>query len=393
MPDKSARAQKIVVALSGGIDSYVAAYLLKIQKHDLIGVTAVTGWEDFGGDEESVLSCVITGTKLAAIKEFCHQIGIPHFAVKASSEFKENVVEPWIANRAFGEQPTPCWNCHDMRMRALYDKMVQLGAKYLATGHFAKLFHHDAHDTTFVHSSNDEQFDQSLLLARLPQPILNHLMLPLSDLQKKEVLKLAENFGLAGNGKKTKIHECFPWNDQTKEYVDKRIPPRFRKGGEIFSLEENIGVSEHEGVFPHVYGEMIKGKNSGVKDDLYLVDYVHQEKKILAAESSYFKRNRIFLTDCEVAQETPWTEPLHGSIKISDDLFVDCWVHPKSLRSAYVEWDEKVILKEGEMLGVFRKKGKNSKVYLTGKIRFLAEEKVEAEGEKKYVKVDYASDY
>lgn len=393
MPDKAARAEKIVVALSGGLDSYVTAYLLKIQKHELIGVTAVTGWDDFSGDEETTLSCVVNAARLAKIKEFCHQIGIPHFTIKITAEFKENVVEPWLADRAFGTEPNPCWSCHELRFRALYDKMKELGAKHLATGHFAKLFHNEAHGTTFVHSSNDEQYDQSLLLARFPQEVLRCLMLPLSDLQKKEVLKLAENFGLSGTEKKLQMHKCFPWDEKTQEYVQKKLPPRFIKGGEVISLEDDSGVAEHEGVFPHLYGELMKAKGTNIKDDLFFVKYVHPEKKILVAESSYFQRKRVLLTDCEVASETPWFEPFRGSLKISQDLSVDCWVHPKTLRSALIEWEEPVILKEGEMIGVFRRKGKNSKVFLTGKIHFLLEEKEPEDGEKKHVKVDHTIDY
>ena len=393
MPDKSARAEKIAVALSGGIDSFVAAYLLKIQKQELIGLTAITGWEDYPGDQESTLSCVINNERLNVIKEFCHQLGIPHQTVKITSEFKEKVVEPWMADRAFGAFPNPCWNCHDTRMIALYERMKQMGAKYLATGHFAKLFHNDVHGTAFVHSSNDEQNDQSLMLARLPQEILNVLTLPLSDLQKKEVLKLSENFGLVGTNKKIKVFDCLPWDDVAREYVHKKIPLRFNKPGEIILADDLSSVTEHEGMWPHYYGELLKAKSSGVKEDLYLVDFNYQEKKLVVSGAEYFQRNRILLTDCEITQETPVMIPSHGALKISDDVYVDCWIHPKSLRAAYLEWDEKIALKEGEILGVYRKKGKNSKVYLTGKVQFLKEERVPVEGEKKSVKVDYASDY
>jgi tRNA-uridine 2-sulfurtransferase len=393
MPDKNNRIDKVAVAMSGGIDSFVAAYLLKIQKHELMGITVLTGWEDSGVDEEGQLSCFINSQRLTMVKDFCHQIGIPHSTVKISAEFRERVVESWMADRTFGKLPQPCWSCHEVRMHALYDKMKQLGAKYLATGHFAKLFHHEAHGTTFVHSSNDEHFDQSLLLARLPQDILHSLMLPLSDLQKKEVIKLAENFGLSGLNKKMAMHQCFPWNETSQSFVEKKIPARFMKPGEVVDVSDKGTVSELEKLLPHAYGDLIVPKNTVSKEDLFLVDYNYPEKKYLAGKIQYFSRNRILLTDCEVTEETPWSEPVHASLKVSDDLSVDCWVHPKSLRSAFVEWDEKIDLKEGMIVGVYRKKGKNSKVYVSGKVKFLPEEKVQVEGEKQNAKVDYAVDY
>ncbi len=396
LPDKNTKAEKVAVALSGGIDSFVMAYLLKIQKYELFGITAVTGWEDFQGDEKSALSCVVDAPKLARIKEFCHQLNIPHFSVKVSGEFKEEVVENWMIARTTGTLPTQCWSCHEMRMKALYEKAKSMGAKHMATGHYAKLFNNESHGTTFVHSSNDELFDQSALLARLPQEVLKILMLPLSDLQKKEVEKLAENFGLDGNTKALQMHQCFPWNAPEINYILTHIPPRFFKPGEILHAADDSGVSEHEGIIPHVYGEPLATKDGAKpKEDQVFVNYAFKERKIYVSDPGFFKREKIILTDCKVCEETPWHEPLHGSLKISDEHSVDCWVHPKTLNTVFVEWDGAESIKEGAIVAIFRKKGKNSKIYLTGKVKYLSLEKIEevTDGEKKHVKVDYASDF
>src|SRR5690606_20976009 len=108
-----------------------------------------------------------------------------------------------------------------------------LGAKFLATGHYAKLFRHEGRDTFYVHTSNDERHDQSSYLARLPHDILSHLMLPLSDLTKKEVLKLADNFGLQADETGLKMHECLKDSKMTLEFLEQTLPERFRQEGEI----------------------------------------------------------------------------------------------------------------------------------------------------------------
>lgn len=99
MPDKDARKKRVVVGLSGSINSLVTAYLLKLQKFDLIGVTVALGWDEFEGNSDNVLSCHLNSAGLENIRQFCHQLGIPHFVVKGSDEFKEEVVERWMASR------------------------------------------------------------------------------------------------------------------------------------------------------------------------------------------------------------------------------------------------------------------------------------------------------
>src|SRR5690606_16473862 len=86
-PENKARQQRVVVGLSGGVASYVVAYLLKIQKYDLIGVTVATDWEGYQGDKTQTLSCYLDEPRLTQIKEFCHQLKIPHFTIKAQAEF------------------------------------------------------------------------------------------------------------------------------------------------------------------------------------------------------------------------------------------------------------------------------------------------------------------
>lgn len=392
-PDKQGQKEKIVIGLSGGIDSYVTAYLLKIQKYELIGVTVANNWDDFTGDGSKIFSCHTDQNKLEEMKEFCHKIGIPLHIIKASNEFKESVVEPWLADKAMGKFPKPCWNCHELRMKLIYEKMVEVGAKHIATGHFAKLFHHESHGTVFVHTSNDELHDQSALLSRVPHEILNSLILPLSDLSKKEVLKLAENFGLTEDNKKIPIHQCLKWNEELAALVAKKMPKKYLKEGEISSSDGMESFGQHEGVQSHTLGEEIEYRDSGKPKKAIFGHFSFSEKKMVMYDPSFFIRDKFLLTKCHISEEVSFIEPVKGYVIFSQDEMIECWIHPKPLSSVFVELLEKHKLLNGQILGVVKKKGKNSKLFLTGEVQMLPPDPEIPEGEQSVPKVNYCLDF
>lgn len=390
LPDKGARREKVLLALSGSLDSMVAAYLLKLQKFDLIAVTVNVGWESFLGDPKDVLSCHIGEKNQDAIKQFCDQLGIPLHVVKSSGEFQEDVVEEWIAARLVARNNHACWHCHDLRMKILYQKMKDLGAQHLATGHYAKIFKNDIQGTAFVNSSNDEEFDQSHLLSRLPSEILKVLLLPLSDLQKKEVIKLGENFGVGSLDKKLKPFQCFPWNEALETYLKSKVPSRYLDGGSIVDDEERT-LASHEGIFHYTLGAPVVVNDLSSEPKNFLGNIVISDKTIKVKPETFFMRSEVLINTCHLSDETSWDEPFKGFLRVKGQ-FYECWVQPKTLQSAMVSWEEKVMLLEGDILFIYRKKGKNSKVYISGKVRYLAAPPVVLEGDES-VKIDHTRDF
>ncbi len=386
MPDKVARKERIVVGLSGGIDSMVTAYLLKIQRYELIGVTIAPSIDDFANDQSSILSCGINDKKIEALAAFCHQLGIPHHVIRIPAQFRESVVERWVARKASGSIPDQCWICHSVRMEFLHEKMKALGAKILATGHFAKIYRQDDQSMTYIQTSNDESNDQSALLSRLPQEILKDLMLPLSDLQKKEVLKLAENFGVLEPESKIAPFRCFPENEETIQYLEKKLPLRFRKEGVVVNGSEDR-LMEHEGIHKFRQGTQVMQTEERVP--LYLARYNTADRKMILNTESWFQRTKIVLRSCLIPPETPWSQPFRG-VLVREGIQHEAWFYPKSLSSCVVELDSPVHIMEGETLGVLKKKGKNSRVLLSGSVCFIDEVKTEGDVN---VKVDYAREF
>lgn len=392
LPDKGTRERRVLVGLSGGINSFVMAYLLKIQKYDLVAVTVLMKWGESKIDNSKILSCDVDNDKLTSIKEFCHQLGIAYHIIQASDEFKDEVVEKWTTSRITGTKSNQCWNCHELRMKLLYRKMLELQAEQLATGHLAKIFHQESHHSAYVHTSNDEINDQSALLSRLPHNILDKLMLPLSDLQQKEINKLAENFGLSSLPKVLKMHSCFniPFSDGG--HLVKAVAPNLLGPGDVVEQDKS-NLGGHLGIHHYKYAEVLPLPHQNLKMPLHLVKYSFMDKKIEVHSPDYFQRDHFFLKECRISEETSLAEPLQGILKVGESDYVDCWIYPKNFSCAHVVLESACRILEGEIVSIIKKRGKNAKVYLTGKVQYITKSQTDRDEEKKALKTDYTHDF
>lgn len=379
IPDKQSRKEKVVLGLFG-LDSLVTAYLLKIQKYEVIAVTAVNSWEDFTGDLSTTLSCFQSPAHLDHLKEFCHRLNIPLQIVKIPNEFRENVIGPWMGDKIQGKKPLPCLSCHDLRIRTVYEKMKEIGAEHIATGHYAKIFHHESHQLVYVHTSTDEINDQSALLSRLPHEMLSKLILPLSDLTRKEVLKLAENFGISEEKRALKIHECLRLTPDVEAFLEKKVPARFLKEGEFTSVDGTQSYGPHSGVHHYTNGGALEIKD-GSRVPKIFADYSYKDQKIIVAGPDYFLRKKLMLIKCHFSEEVSWLEPFSGLVVLRDNTYAECWVFPKNLNAVSIELNEKHNIFPGDVVSVVKKKGRNAKLFLTGEIQMVTEENDVSEGE------------
>lgn len=368
---KTSHYKTVIVGLSGGLNSAVAAMLLKIQKIDLIAVTIDSG-SVYGSDPAQNFSCHIESTRLQKIKDFCHSINIPLHVIKSSEVFNEEVVERWIAQKLCGAIKDQCFSCHKMRMRLLYDKMIEHKADGIVTGHFAKVYTNPTTGEVSISSANDELHDQSHLLGTLPQSILSKLILPLSDLSTKEVDKLAANFFLNFESPKIKINDCFPQTEETKNFLESRVPVSLRSPGEIYDLGRVHNLGTHSGVHNLEFEKdiQLQGRHGNSADHLRLARYSLREKIVEVAEESSFKGNAIQLIHCAFMEDVDTSFPFRAWVKV-EDSFYEGMVYPKNLLTVFIQLEEDVTLFEGVNLTCYKKKGKNSKVYLNGKVKRL----------------------
>lgn len=270
---------KVLVGMSGGLDSSVAAALLIEQGYECIGVY-LNLWADpttFDLDDKKKFPqnkcCSIESLMFA--RSICQKLGIPFYSVNLEKTFKTNVVDYFLEEHKSGETPNPCVRCNKtIKFGAFFEKMKELGCDYLATGHYAKLI--EKNGKISLHRGEDNTKDQTYFLYNLSQKKLNRLKFPIGNYNKDEVRELAKKFGLTElEGKKESQGVCF--------YPEKTYFPfleRYLKkekdftSGEI-QTKDGKKIGDHKGLPFYTVGQR-KGIGIGGGPALY----VNKLKKI-----------------------------------------------------------------------------------------------------------------
>jgi tRNA-uridine 2-sulfurtransferase len=368
------RKKPVLVGLSGGLDSLVAAYLLKIQKVDIFALLIAPTPEEYQENGDQLFSCHQSEARIDALKKFCDHLQVPLTVVRPREEFQSCVVDSWLSSKVDLRKSRACLDCHQFRLRILYQKMNELGCEGLATGHFAKLVRHSHDASVSVHSSNDMDCDQSHLLMATPQNILDQMILPLSDLQKKEVIKIASNFALMPPERILKFDQCLPHNPVTDAFAEKMIAKSLRGEGEVMLGEHSIG--SHKGFHTLSYAEPFTQISQGRAGDEapVIVDFDWSQDMITLGAKDYFQDSGVFLTNCHWGSDIDQIKPMKGFLHRGGGLLdIEVLVCPKALGAAWVTLMEgKTEFKLGEELIVFKKRGKNAKAIVSGTMKKLA---------------------
>ena len=210
----------VVVGVSGGVDSSVAAYLLKEQGYNVIGVTMQVWQKDIPESGETGIAEVEDARKVAAY------LGIPHYVLKFNEEFHKNVIEYFVKTYNDGKTPNPCVVCNRyVKWQALREKAGNLGADYIATGHYAKIEKLE-NGRYAIKNSKTAKKDQTYALHLLTQEQLEHTIMPLGIYEKDEVRKIAERVGIPVAHKKDSQDMCFIPDGKYANFIYKETGKR-----------------------------------------------------------------------------------------------------------------------------------------------------------------------
>lgn len=244
----------VVVGLSGGVDSSVAAYLLKKQGYNVVGLFMLN-WEE--KDENGYCTAE---QDFEDVKRVANKIGIPYYTVNYSKQYQDRVFKYFLEEYNRGRTPNPDVMCNkEIKFGPFLKYALELGADYIATGHYCKRVDRDG--KVYLYKSHDKNKDQTYFLNQLSQEQLKCTLFPLADIDKTEVRAIAKELGLVTAEKKDSTGICFIGERNFRQFLKNYLPA---SKGKIVDLKGNV-VGEHEGVMYYTIGQR-RGLNIGGKD-------------------------------------------------------------------------------------------------------------------------------
>ena len=276
--------------MSGGVDSSVAAVLLKKEGYELIGATMVLACSE----KASAKGCCSFGAANDA-KKVADQLKIPHYTLNFKDQFKKLVIDDFIKEYKAGRTPNPCIRCNEfMKFDLLARKARELGCDYVATGHYARIMPLTPFSPSPLRGKGtgdggrfkllkgkDKNKDQSYVLYMMNQESLAHTLYPLGDLTKPEVRKLAKKFGLSVHDKEESQEICFVEDDDYGRFL-KEACPGIVKSGKIVDVLGNV-VGKHDGVAFYTLGQR-KGLGAHKGEPKYVIKIEPKENLVVIGD-------------------------------------------------------------------------------------------------------------
>lgn len=279
---------RVVVAMSGGVDSSVAAALLKAQGCDVVGLMLKL-WSD--GDSGRANRCC-TPADVDAARSIANQLGIPFYLINIADTFKATVVDYFVGEYVAGRTPNPCLMCNrHIRYELLLNKALGLGAQYLATGHYARVRQVDG--VYQLLRGVDPHKDQSYVLSVLGQNELAHALWPLGEMTKAQVRELAGQYQLSVAEKAESQDLCFLANGDYRDFIMRHAPAGSIQPGEIRTTTGRV-IGQHQGLPFYTIGQR-KGLGIAAPEPLYVIALEPADNRVIVGP-----KNELGRTDCRV---------------------------------------------------------------------------------------------
>ena len=267
--------EKVLLGMSGGVDSSASAILLKKEGYEVIGCTMNLLEES---NQEAIKDA----------KKVCEKLGIEHCIIDCRSEFKCNVINKFIEEYENAKTPNPCVECNKyLKFGVFYNKAEELGCKYIATGHYAKKEYSEKYNQYVLRKSNEEKKDQTYFLYTIPREKVENIIFPLQDnISKESTRKLAESYGLEIANKKDSQEICFIKDNDYQRFLKQHMQNQPKKGKIVLTTGEILG--EHNGLINYTIGQR-KGLGISYKEPLYVIKLdINKNQVIVGTEKELY---------------------------------------------------------------------------------------------------------
>lgn len=303
--------KRVLIGMSGGVDSSAAAILLKQQGYEVIGATMEL-WHD---EENKIEEGCGSLSSTYDAKKVCDALEIPHYVFDFTKEFKECVIDDFVDCYKHAKTPNPCIECNKhLKFNYFYQKALELNCDYIATGHYARTEYSEKYNQYVIKKSNSLKKDQSYVLYNIPKDLIPHVLFPLADYEdKEEIRKIAEASNLKTARKPDSQEICFIPDNDYGNFLLKNLDKKPKQGNIVTTKREILG--KHNGLIYYTVGQR-KGLGISYKEPLYVIKLDIEKNEVVVGKEAEIFTSELYANNLNYTLFDKIDKPINIKAKI-----------------------------------------------------------------------------